>query len=153
MRLEDFLSEDLVVDDLKANDKRKILDEMVTDLAKKVGGLDRQELLEVLLDREKLGSTGIGYGVAIPHGKVKGLDRILVTFARSKKGVDFQATDEKPVHLFFLIFAPEDSAAGHLKVLSSVSMILKDDSVRKKLKRAKDSAEIYKIIIEADKKG
>ena len=82
----------------------------------------------MLLEREKLGSTGIGYGVAIPHGKMKDLKKILVSFARSKRGVDFQATDEKPVHLFFLIVAPENSTASHLKVLSDISRILKESA-------------------------
>lgn len=153
MRLQDVLREDFIIPNLKAREKRELLDEMVTDLAGKMEELNRDELLEVLLDRENLGSTGIGYGVAIPHGKIKGLKEVLVSFGRSKKGVDFQATDEKPVFLFFLILAPVDSTASHLKILSSVSQILKDDAVRKKLKRSSTASEIFATILEAESKA
>ncbi len=151
MRLEEVLKEDYILPDIKAREKRDLLEEMVAGLVEKENELNRDELLEVLLEREQLGSTGIGYGVAIPHGKVSGLGNILVTFGRSKRGVDFEATDERPVHLFFMIFAPEDSTAAHLKVLSSISGILKDASFRKRLMKASDSEDIYKAIIEADR--
>jgi PTS system nitrogen regulatory IIA component len=107
MRLADFLLKEYIMLSLKAREKRELLDEMATELASKVEGLNRERLLEVLLEREKLGSTGIGHGVAIPHGKLKGVDGIIVAFGRSKKGVDFHSMDDRPVHLFFLIVAPE----------------------------------------------
>jgi PTS system nitrogen regulatory IIA component len=151
MSLEDVFDRDSVIADLASTEKREVLDEMVTDLCEKVSGLNKEKLLEVLLEREKLGSTGIGYGVAIPHGKMKDLKRVLVSFARSRKGVDFQATDEKPVHLFFLIVAPENSTASHLKILSDISSILKEADFRKKLQRAKDKEEIYRDIMGAYK--
>jgi PTS system nitrogen regulatory IIA component len=151
MRLEDVLERDSIIESLNGAEKREVLEEMVEDLSGKVAGLNRDELLEVLLEREKLGSTGIGYGVAIPHGKMKDLRKILVSFARSKEGVDFQATDEKPVHLFFLIVAPEDSTASHLKVLSDISRILKERVFREKLLSAQNKDEIYRVIMEADK--
>jgi PTS system nitrogen regulatory IIA component len=151
MRLEDVLDRDSIIESLEGAEKREVLEEMVADLCAKVTGLNKEELLEVLLEREKLGSTGIGYGVAIPHGKMKDLKKILVSFARSKRGVDFQATDEKPVHLFFLIVAPENSTASHLKVLSDISRILKEGEFRKKLIGAGDKDEIYQIIMDADK--
>jgi PTS system nitrogen regulatory IIA component len=151
MRLEDVLDRDSIIESLEGAEKREVLEEMVADLCGKVTGLNKEELLEVLLEREKLGSTGIGYGVAIPHGKMKDLKKILVSFARSKRGVDFQATDEKPVHLFFLIVAPENSTASHLKVLSDISRILKEGEFRKKLLDAGDKEEIYQIIVDADK--
>ncbi len=151
MRLEDVLEKDSVIESLDGTEKREVLEEMVAGLCSVVSGLNKEELLEVLLEREKLGSTGIGYGVAIPHGKMAGLNKILVSFARSKKGVDFQATDEKPVHLFFLIVAPENSTASHLKVLSDISRILKESDFRKKLMDAGNKDDIYRIIIEADR--
>lgn len=151
MSLEDVLERDSIIENLGAVEKREVLEEMVTDLCEKVSGLNKEKLLEVLLEREKLGSTGIGYGVAIPHGKMKDLKRVLVSFARSRKGVDFQATDEKPVHLFFLIVAPENSTASHLKILSDISRILKESDFRKKLQRARDKDEIYRIIMDAYK--
>ncbi len=149
MSLEDALERDSIIESLGGAEKREVLDEMVTDLCEKVTGLNKEKLLEVLLEREKLGSTGIGYGVAIPHGKMKDLKKIVVSFARSRKGVDFQATDEKPVHLFFLIVAPENSTASHLKILSDISCILKESDLRKKLQRARDKDEIYRIIMDA----
>ena len=151
MRLEDVFDRDSIIESLQGAEKREILEEMVADLCGKVSGLNKEELLEVLLEREKLGSTGIGYGVAIPHGKMKDIKKILVSFARSKRGVDFQATDEKPVHLFFLIVAPENSTASHLKVLSDISRILKESEFRKKLIGAGDKDEIYQIIMDAEK--
>ncbi len=151
MRLEDVLDSDCVIPDLKAREKRDLLDEMVMNLCSKVTDLNHEELLEVLLEREKLGSTGIGYGVAIPHGKLKGLKNIVVSFGRSKVGVDFQSTDEMPVHLFFLIVAPENSTASHLKVLSNISKILRDSAFRKKLLKLRSKEDLYSTIVEADR--
>ncbi len=152
MRLEDVLKEDYVIEDLKATEKREVLDELVTALCSKVEGLDREKVLQALLEREKLGSTGIGFGVAIPHGKVKGISGIKVSFGRSKRGVDFNAMDDRPVHLFFLIVAPENSTVAHLKVLASISNLLKDSVIRKRLVRASSRKEIYSIIMEGVKK-
>ena len=152
MRLEDFLSQDMVTPDLSAEDKRGVLEEMVDKLVGKVDDLDRDHLIELLLAREKLGSTGIGYGVAIPHAKLDGVDRTLVTFGRSAGGIDFQSMDDKPAHLFFLIFAPEGATTVHLKVLARISQLLKDASFREKLMNAPSREELYRIIIESDRK-
>ena len=151
MKLEYVLNKDCIITNLREIEKREILEEMVEDLSEKVSGLNREELLELLLEREKLGSTGIGYGVAIPHAKMKGIRNILVSFARSKLGIDFQSTDEKPVHLFFLIVAPENATSSHLKILSEISRILRESGFRKKLLKARDADEIYRVIIEADR--
>jgi PTS system nitrogen regulatory IIA component len=152
MRLADFLLKEYIMPSLKAREKRELLDEMATELASKVEGLNRERLLEVLLEREKLGSTGIGHGVAIPHGKLKGVDGIIVAFGRSKKGVDFHSMDDRPVHLFFLIVAPEDSTATHLKILASISRLLRDKAFRKKLIKASDRGELHTIIAEEDRR-
>ena len=152
MRLEDFLSLDMVLPDLSAQDKRSVLEEMVDDLVGKVEGLNRDHLIELLLAREKLGSTGIGYGVAIPHAKLDGVEQTLVTFGRSIKGIDFQSMDDKPAHLFFLIFAPEGATTVHLKVLARISQLLKETPFREKLMRATSREEIYRTIIECDRK-
>ncbi|MEE9542383.1 MAG: PTS sugar transporter subunit IIA [Thermodesulfobacteriota bacterium] len=151
MKLEDVLNKDYIIPDLNSGEKREILEEMVGDLSTKVVGLNKEELLELILEREKLGSTGIGYGVAIPHAKMKGIKNILVSFARSRKGIDFQSTDEKPVHLFFLIVAPENATSSHLKILSEISRILRESVFRKKLLKARDTEEIYQAIMEADR--
>ncbi len=151
MRLEDVLNKDYIILALNAREKREVLEEMVEDLSEKVIGLNKEELLELLLEREKLGSTGIGYGVAIPHAKTNGIKNILVSFARSRRGIDFQSTDEKPVHLFFLIVAPENATSSHLRVLSEISRLLRESDFRKKLLKASDAGEIYRAIMEADR--
>ena len=99
-----------------------------------------------------MGSTGIGYGVAIPHGKLKKLDCLVVVFGRSVVGIDFQSLDSKPAHLFFLILAPEDSTAAHLKILARISKLLKDPSFRKKLLTAPSSDDIFNAIAEEEGK-
>lgn len=106
----------------------------------------------VILEREKLGSTGIGEGIAIPHGKMKGIDRILCAFGRSKEGVDFDAIDKKPVHIFFLLLAPEDSAGLHIQMLSRISRILRDPSFRKHLTEQGDDRGLYADIVKEDEK-
>src|SRR3989304_1957958 len=100
MRISDVLSKDLIMTDLKARTKMELLEEMSFEMSCRVDGLNRVKLLEALLEREKLGSTGIGHGVAIPHAKLKGMDSIVVAFGRSKPGVPFQSMDGKQVHLF-----------------------------------------------------
>ncbi|HQC23908.1 MAG TPA: PTS sugar transporter subunit IIA, partial [Syntrophales bacterium] len=104
----------------------------------------------VLLEREKLGSTGIGDGIAIPHGKLKGLERLVISFGRSRQGVDFDAIDGKPVHIFFLLMAPESSTGQHLKALAKISRMLKDPGFRSDLMAAENAEEIYRKIAEKD---
>ncbi|MFQ5480956.1 MAG: PTS sugar transporter subunit IIA, partial [Thermodesulfobacteriota bacterium] len=106
-----------------------------------------------LFAREQLGTTGIGHSVALPHGKLKGVNEIKVFFGRSTEGVDFKAIDNEPVHLIFLIIAPENSAADHLKLLACISRILKSQELRRRLMNADDPVSIFNIISEADKKN
>ncbi len=150
MKISDILIKDHVIASLEAAEKRDVLEEMSSLLSSMVVGLKTEELLEALLEREMLGSTGIGHGVAIPHAKIKGIDRVIVGFARSKKGVDFQSLDNKPVHLFFLIVAPVNSTKMHLNVLSSISRLLQESSVRKKLLSASGRDELFAVIEEED---
>ncbi len=152
MKVTDVLTKELIIPELKGKEKREVLEEMSQELARKVDGLNKERLLELLLEREKLGSTGIGHGVAIPHTKIKGIDGIIVAFGRSKKGVNFQSMDNRPVHIFFLIVAPEDSTVLHLKVLASISRLLKDGAFRKRLIKASTKEDIYRIIEEEDNK-
>ncbi len=152
MRLTEILAESCVIADLKGKTKEDVLVELVAYL-KKANLIDNaDEVLRVILEREKLGSTGIGDGVAIPHGKMKRLDRILCVAARSLSGVDFDAVDRKLVHIFFLVLAPEDSASMHLKVLSRISKILRDKSFRKRLLKLGDARDLYTTLVEADSK-
>lgn len=152
MKILDILEKDFIIPELKNGDKRGVLEEMVNDLVSRVEGLDKETILEVLLEREKLGSTGIGYGVAIPHGKLRGLDRLIVTFGRSSKGVDFQSLDSKPSHIFFLILAPENSTTAHLKILARISRLLNDPIFRKRLLQSKTRDDIYSVIADEDRK-
>ncbi|MEI6152493.1 MAG: PTS sugar transporter subunit IIA [Deltaproteobacteria bacterium] len=153
MRIEEVLKESCVIDSLKGKTKRDILFELVGVLKGADLIDDVEKVVDIILDREKLGSTGIGDGVAIPHGKMKGMHSFLCVFGRSLEGVDFDAVDRKPVHIFFLLLAPEDSVSLHLKMLSRISKILRDPSFRKRLIDIPDSRGIYKDIIEEDNKG
>jgi len=108
--------------------------------------IDRGRLIQALEDRERLNSTALGDGVAIPHGKLPGLKRVLAAFGRSRPGVDFQSLDGKPTHLFFLLVAPEDSAGAHLKALARISRLLKDDGFRARLMEAGDARDLFETI-------
>lgn len=149
MRLTDILHEETVKADLAAECKKDVLEELCSLVAKKEG-LNVEPLLQVLLEREKLGSTGITDGIAIPHGKSNDIDKILVAFGRSKNGIDFDSMDGEPASLFFLILAPMNSTTVHLKVLAKISRLLKDPVLRKKLLEAKDNAAIFELISERD---
>ena len=152
MKLADILRESCIIADIKGVTKREILFEMVETLKKAKLIEDIDPVVTIIMEREKLGSTGIGDGVAIPHGKLKKLQNILCVVGRSKEGVDFDAVDRRPVHIFFLVLAPEDSASLHLKVLSRISKVLRDQAFRKKMLKVADAHDIYTNIIEADDK-
>jgi nitrogen PTS system EIIA component len=150
--MQSVLRESCVIADLKGVTKLEILTELTTAL--KQAGLvrDVEEAVDVIMEREKLGSTGIGDGVAIPHGKMRGLSNILCAFGRSKAGVDFDAVDRKPVHIFFLLLAPEDSAGLHIKMLSRISRILRDPLFRKRLIDEGEDKNLFNNIIREDQK-
>ena len=126
------------------------MEELVEVIANRKSSLDKDSLVRVLLERERLGSTGIGDGVAIPHGKLHGISEPIISFGRSLKGLDFDSMDGQPVFLFFLLVAPENSATVHLKALARIAKILKTGSFRKILMEASSREEIYNIIIEND---
>lgn len=152
MRIEDILKESCVVDDIKSDNKRDVIYELVGVL-KDAGLIENADsAVNVILEREKLGSTGVGDGVAIPHGKMRSIRTMVCVFGRSRKGVDFDALDRKPVHFFVLLLAPEDSASMHLKMLSRISKILRDPSLRKKLAEPVNAHEIYVKLIEEDRR-
>ncbi len=150
MRLSEIFSPDFIIDDLKATDKKAALEELTQIITERETHLDKPKLLHVLSEREKLGSTGIGDGVALPHGKLKGLDKMLISFGRSSNGLDFDSIDNKPAYLFFLLLAPEDAAGIHLKSLAKISKMLKNGNFRRRLIEAKSKEEIYTIIIDND---
>lgn len=151
MRLTDILAESAVVANLQARDKTEALATLVAAMTKHQT-VDQQKILTILLEREKLGSTGIGDGVAIPHGKSKELTDIISGFGLSKQGIAFDSLDGKPAHLFFLLVAPENSVGTHLKMLARISRMLKNADFRKKLLEANSQHEIYQIISAEDEK-
>jgi PTS system nitrogen regulatory IIA component len=150
MRLSEIINEEKITAELKAKDKEAVLEELAEALSRNEPLIDKSNLVKVLLERERLGSTAIGDGVAIPHGKLQGLDRPIVTFGRSKSGLDFESMDGQPTHLFFLLVAPENSAGIHLKALAKIAKILKNSQFRKALMEARDEKQIYETIVETD---
>jgi PTS system nitrogen regulatory IIA component len=151
MKITDILHEDSIVGKLTSRDKKGVLEELVSVLVEHGRLKNKEKPVQVLLERERLGSTGIGDGIAIPHGKLKEIKGIICSFGRTKEGIDFQSIDEKPSHLFFLLFAPEKGASEHLQALARLSRILKDGRLRKRLMEAASKKEIYRLIAEEDK--
>ena len=152
MKIAEFLREDLILPDLQSTDKASVLREICEAIARANPQLSAPRLAEVLLEREKLGSTGVGDGIAIPHGKLSGLQGLLAAFGRSRGGIDYQAIDGKPTYLFFVLFAPENSAGIHLKALARISRLFKTPSFRGAITDAKDAAAIHRQISEEDAK-
>jgi PTS system nitrogen regulatory IIA component len=151
MKIIEFLQPSAVIEDLSSQSAEDALTELCRPLG--TSGLDSKQLLESLLAREKLGSTGIGQGVAIPHGRVPGLPALSASFGRSKAGIDFSALDAKPTFLFFTLFVPEKPAGVHLTALARISRILRAPSFRESILSAKGALEIYQIIEFEDAKA
>ncbi len=150
MKITELLSADMVVPEVGGNTKPQVLRELARPLASKYRDLDLNVITAVLAERERLGSTAIGDGIAIPHGKMPGVMQIVGTFGRHRNGVDFESLDGKPTHLFFVLIAPEDSTSQHLKALARVSRLFKDASFRERLLIAKDAEELFQLIVEED---
>ena len=150
MRIAEFLSPEAVVASLSARNKPDVLRELSAALARAHPALQEERLVGVLREREKLGSTGIGEGVAIPHGKLNGLSQLCASFGVSRKGVDFEAIDGKPTHLFFALVAPENSAGIHLKALARISRLFKNPRFRESILKAATPEQIYSLIAEED---
>jgi len=150
MKLSELIDEDYILPELKAKDKKEVLEELVDALVRREPSIDKKALVKVLLERERLGSTGIGDGVAIPHGKFHGITHPIITLGRSRKGLDFESMDGEPAFLFFLLVAPENSASIHLKALAKIAKILKNSSFRKVLMEAPSKRELYQTIIQND---
>jgi PTS system nitrogen regulatory IIA component len=147
MELGDLIGPDAVVPALRANGKKQLLQEL-SSRAAKLTGLEERDIFDILLQRERLGSTGLGQGIAIPHGKIAGLNHIMGLFARLATPLEFDAADGEPVDLVFLLLAPEGAGADHLKALARVSRVLRDHYAREKLRGAKSQAALYAILTE-----
>lgn len=148
MALADLLAQDAVVPALKANSKKQLLQELA-EKAAAVTGLPEREIFDVILQRERLGSTGVGNGIAIPHGKLPRLDKIVGVFARLESPVDFEALDDQPVDLVFLLLAPEGAGADHLKALSRIARVLRDSKVVEKLRASTSASAIYALLAQS----
>lgn len=145
MKILDILHPDAILHDLKSQDKKGILEELVAPLAK-ITHMNPKDLFRVLIEREQLGSTGIGEGIGIPHGKTKGIDTMVIGFGLSKKGVNFDSIDGKPTHIFFTLITPDQSTGLHLKLLARISKLLKSEGFKDKLMECSSTEDIYTII-------
>lgn len=151
MKIIEILEPSCIIADMAAANKEEALEELAATLVPGPEGLDLATVVEVLMERERLGSTGIGDNVAIPHGKLANLSGLKLAFGRSLKGVDFESMDGKLSHLFFLLLAPVNSAGLHLKALAKVSRMLMSASFRESLMQAAQGQEIYQLLSEKDK--
>lgn len=150
--IRELLHADLIIDEIEATNKDGVIREFAR-LLKTTGRIqNEEELVRVLFEREALGSTGIGGGVAIPHGKLRVIPEMVVAFGRSSKGVDFEAMDAQPVYLFFLLVAPEDKPGEQLRALSRISRILKNPALRENLRQVSRREELQRLIYEEDGK-
>ena len=150
MKILDILAVNSIVPELKGRTKKLVLEELIDAVKQHKPHIDSDRLMKVLLERERLGSTGIGDGIAIPHGKLKDIDDLVLSFGRSIEGIDFESMDGKPVHLFFLLVAPEACAGIHLRALAKIARLLKNGTVRKRLAKVENREDIFSIIQQED---
>lgn len=149
MHLGDLIAPEAVKPSLKVKNKKQLLAELAA-CASQACGLPERDIFDVLLQRERLGSTGLGQGVAIPHGKMSGLKQIVGVFARLAEPVDFDAADGEPVDIVFLLLAPEGAGADHLKALARISRLLREGSAVQKLRASKDAAALYAVLTQEE---
>ncbi|NIQ02649.1 MAG: PTS transporter subunit EIIA [Nitrospinaceae bacterium] len=152
MKLNEILKEDFIIADLAGKNKESVVHELVDFLFKKNAIQNKEALFTELMEREKLGSTGIGENVAIPHAKSEDIDHILTLFGRSVEGLDFESLDKKPVHFVCLVIAPVTSTGHHLKALAKISRLLKSQNLREGILKAQNRQQIYSILLEEDSK-
>lgn len=147
MEIRDLITENSVVSKLNATSKKQAIQGLAREMAD-VSGLDERQVFDVLMEREKLGTTGVGNGIAIPHGKLPGLNQLYGLFARLEKPVDFNAIDDQPVDLVFVLLAPETAGADHLKALARVSRLLRDNAMCEKLRGTDTADALYALLTE-----
>ena len=149
MKILDVLTKDAIMPHLTARDKKGVLEQLVAPLAARTK-TTAKDLVRVLMERERLGSTGIGGGIGIPHGKLKDLDNLVLGVGLSRQGVDFESLDRRPTHIFFLLITPENSTGLHLKLLARISRILKNETFKEKLMAADDAEDVLAAIATQD---
>ena len=152
MKIADVLKKESVIPYLRSKTKAEVIRELSEHVSSVSNNINTERLVEVLMERERLCSTAVDSGVAIPHGKLSGISNIITAFGRSIEGVDFESLDGNPTHLFILLLAPENSVGTHLKLLARFSKIFKSPEFRSKLMQANSQDEIYELIIEEDAK-
>jgi PTS system nitrogen regulatory IIA component len=145
MDLSDLVQVSAILPGLKANSKKQLL-QLLSERAAAITGLPEREIFDTVLQRERLGSTGVGNGIAIPHGKLAGVKQITGVFARLEQPVDFEALDDQPVDLVFLLLAPEGAGADHLKALSRIARVLRDPDTVKKVRGTRDATAIHSLL-------
>ena len=152
MKITDILKKEHIIENLVSTDKESTLDELSSFLKDKGMVLNKETLQSALMQREALGSTGIGENVAIPHAKISAIDQIVTVFGRSIKGIEFDSLDKKPVHFIYLVLAPVNSSGQHLKVLARISRLLKNTTLKESIMSATETNQIYSIIADEDSK-
>jgi len=152
MRLKDLIKKNLIIDNIRSEDKEGAIDELLKPLLLELSMSNGADIKKILLDREELGSTGVGNSIAIPHVKTKDINGVFSVFGRSKKGIDFNSLDGEPVYLLFLLLSGEESNSELLQALSQACKVLMNENVRKSLINAKDKEELYRIIYEEGSK-
>lgn len=145
MDLSDLIRQDAIIPSLKANSKKQVIQEMA-ERAAQLLDLPARDIFDHLLQRERLGSTGIGQGVAIPHAKLARIDQLFGMFARLDKPIDFDAIDDEPVDLVFLLLAPEGAGADHLKALARIARLMREPGMAQKLRASRDAAAIFAVL-------
>jgi PTS system nitrogen regulatory IIA component len=145
MDLSDLVAQEGVIASLKATSKKQAL-QMLAGKAAELTGQAERDIFSTLLERERLGSTGVGHGVAIPHGKLPGLDRVVGLFARANTPLDYEALDDQPVDLLFVLLAPEGSGADHLKALARIARVLRDETMAEKIRSTDHASGIYSVL-------
>lgn len=149
MKILEALTHDTILVDLQSKDKMGILEELVAPVAV-AAKTKAADLVKVLMEREQLGSTGIGGGIGIPHGKLKNLDNLILGFGLSRQGVDFESMDGRPTHIFFLLITPENSTGLHLKLLARISRLLKNEPFKEQLMQARSADDVIAVIEPVD---
>lgn len=149
MRISELMSQDCVVTGIKANSKRQVLQEL-SKKAAEVTGLNERTIFDIILERESLGTTGVGNGVAIPHGRVNSIKKVHGIFAKLDNAIDFESVDSKPVDLVFMLLAPEAAGADHLKALAKVSRTVKDENIRNSIRASNDHETIFALLNKED---
>ncbi|MDX2469844.1 MAG: PTS sugar transporter subunit IIA [SAR324 cluster bacterium] len=150
MQLNEFLKESLIISQFEADSKSQALQQLVEQLSVEFSSINKESILNLIIEREGLITTGIGSGVAVPHCKSSEVNELTVVLARSSKGIDFEALDGEPCYLFFMLIAPENSTSTHLKALAKIARIAKDEKIRAGLEACESSAEMLSFITEQE---